>query len=155
MGRSLRLYELGKKKLLKKCENRTFPTGIVRLHVNADRIYACDLSESVHFVKYRRQDNILVIFADEASPRFDFVEWKLSHLTFRFISSSVVLDYDTIAAADKFGNVFVLQLPAKVIDDVVNPAGSRLLWDQGLLNGAPTKAKVMILILSFLIPVSS
>jgi splicing factor 3B subunit 3 len=60
---------LGKKKLLKKCENKTFPTGIVKLHVNADRIYASDLSESVHFVKFRRQDNSFVIFADETSPR--------------------------------------------------------------------------------------
>jgi splicing factor 3B subunit 3 len=54
----------------------------------------------------------------------------------------VVLDYDTIAAADKFGNIFVLQLPVRANDDVINPSGSKLLWDQGLLNGAPTKARV-------------
>jgi hypothetical protein len=73
VGKSLRLYELGKKKLLKKCENKSFPTCIVKLHVNADRIYVCDLTESVHFVKYRRAENAFVIFADECSPRYELL----------------------------------------------------------------------------------
>ena len=33
VGKSLRLYELGKKKLLRKCENKLFPTSIVKLQV--------------------------------------------------------------------------------------------------------------------------
>ena len=70
IGRSLRLYELGKKKLLKKCENKMFPTMIVRLQTNGDRIYAGDLTESVHFVKYKRIENSLVIFADDTLPRY-------------------------------------------------------------------------------------
>lgn len=61
----------------------------------------------------------------------------------RYVSASCVLDYDTVGGADKFGNVWVLQLPYKANDDIDNPTGSRMLWDQGLLNGAPTKAKVL------------
>jgi splicing factor 3B subunit 3 len=49
------------------------------------------------------------------------------------------LDYDTVAGGDKFGSLFVLELPGKTSDEVNNPTGSRILWDQGLLNGAPTK----------------
>ena len=60
----------------------------------------------------------------------------------RYVSASCLLDYDTVAGADKFGNVWVLQLPYKANDDIDNPTGSRMLWDQGLLNGAPTKAQV-------------
>ena len=61
---------------------------------------------------------------------------------YRYVSASCLLDYDTVAGADKFGNVWVLQLPYKANDDIDNPTGSRMLWDQGLLNGAPTKAQV-------------
>ena len=59
------------------------------------------------------------------------------------MSASCVLDYDTVGGADKFGNVWVLQLPHKANDDVENATGSRLLWDQGLLNGAPNKADML------------
>jgi len=69
LGRSLRLFDLGKKKLLKKCENKLFPTVVVRLSVSGDRIYVADMAESVLFVKYRRLDNVLSIFADDTCPR--------------------------------------------------------------------------------------
>jgi splicing factor 3B subunit 3 len=69
VGKSLRLYELGKKKLLRKCENKCFPTAIVRIMCNGERIYVGDLCDSVFFVKYRRQENILTVFADDTSQR--------------------------------------------------------------------------------------
>jgi splicing factor 3B subunit 3 len=53
------------------------------------------------------------------------------------------LDYDTVAGADKFGNVWVLQVPENVNDNIDNPVGARGLWDQGLLNGAPAKAEAV------------
>jgi splicing factor 3B subunit 3 len=68
-GKSLRLYELGKKKLLKKIENKTFPTNVVRIHTLGDRIFVGDMCESVHYVKYRRTENVLAIFADDTFPR--------------------------------------------------------------------------------------
>ena len=39
--------------------------------------------------------------------------------------------------------MFVLRLPENVNDSIENPSGSRILWDQGLLNGAPTKAELV------------
>jgi splicing factor 3B subunit 3 len=59
------------------------------------------------------------------------------------MTSLACLDYDSVSGSDKFGNFFVLRLPENVIDDVENPSGSRLLWDQGLLNGAPTKSELL------------
>jgi splicing factor 3B subunit 3 len=45
MGSVLRLYDLGKKKLLRKCELRSIPTMITTLHSLGDRIYgACALA---------------------------------------------------------------------------------------------------------------
>ena len=69
LGRNLRLYELGKKKLLKKCENKLFPHTIVKLLTHGDRIYVGDVAESMHFVKFKKQESALVIFADDFQPR--------------------------------------------------------------------------------------
>lgn len=41
----------------------------------------------------------------------------------RFMTKTCLLDYDSIAGADKFGNMFVLRVPADVSDDVDNPTG--------------------------------
>jgi len=128
-GKALRLYELGKKKLLRKCENRLFPVSIVKLQTYGDRIYVGDVAESIHFVKYKRQDNSLVIFADDTVPRY--------------VTCLCILDYNTVAVGDKFGNIFVLRLPDNVNDDIENPTGPRMLWDQGLLNGAANKVQYL------------
>ena len=37
-----------------------------------DRIIVSDVQESIHFVKYRRGENQLVVFADDTSPRLEF-----------------------------------------------------------------------------------
>lgn len=126
IGKSLRLYDMGKRKLLRKCENRMFPSMIVRLQHQGDRIFVGDMCESVHFVKYHRRDNVLAIFADDTIPRF--------------VTTLAILDYATVCGGDKFGNVFVLRLPDDTDDNVETSSGSRMLWDQGLLNGAPKKA---------------
>ncbi|RHY51840.1 hypothetical protein DYB38_005629 [Aphanomyces astaci] len=127
VGKILRIYDLGKKKMLRKCENRNFPSTIVKLTTAGARIYASDNHHSFHFVRYRADDNQLVIFADDFVPRC--------------ISASTLVDYDTMAGGDKFGNVFVTRLPSEVSDQVENPSGNRMLWDAHLLNGAPNKVE--------------
>lgn len=59
------------------------------------------------------------------------------------MTSCCHLDFNTVAGTDKFGNVFVLRLPENTNDQVENPSGSRILWDQGLLNGAPSKVDLL------------
>ncbi len=130
IGPVLRIYDLGKRKLLRKCENKNFPTMITKINTAGDRIYVGDMNESFHFVKYKREENQLVIFADDYVPRF--------------ITSQVLLDYDTIAGGDKFGNLFVSRVPSEVSDEADNnPTGNRMLWDTGLLNGAPNKLELV------------
>ena len=70
IGRCLRMYDLGKRKLLKKCENKSLPAAVVRLQCSGDRIFVGDMMESVLFVKYRRHENVLATFADDAATRF-------------------------------------------------------------------------------------
>lgn len=40
------------------------------------------------------------------------------------MTKTCLLDYDTIAGADKFGNIFVLRVPPDVSDDIDNPTGA-------------------------------
>jgi len=40
VGGTLKIFELGKQKLLRKCEYRNIPETIMWLHVKNDRIYA-------------------------------------------------------------------------------------------------------------------
>lgn len=128
VGRILRIYDLGKKKLLRKCENKHIPNQIANLQTMGQRIYVSDVQESVFFVRYKRAENQIIIFADDTHPRW--------------ITATTLLDYDTIATADKFGNVSILRLPSSVTDDVdEDPTGTKSLWDRGLLSGASQKAE--------------
>ncbi|KAG7993040.1 hypothetical protein I3843_02G157400 [Carya illinoinensis] len=45
IGNVLRLYDLGKRRLLRKCENKLFPNSIVSIHTYRDRIYVGDIQE--------------------------------------------------------------------------------------------------------------
>lgn len=56
------------------------------------------LQESYHYMKYKRSENSLYIYADDIVPR---------HIT-----ASLLMDYDTMAGGDKFGNIFMTRLPA-------------------------------------------
>lgn len=94
VGRMLRLYDMGKKKLLRKCENKHIPNAIVSINAVGHRIYVSDVQESVYAVRYKRQENQLIVFADDTHPRW--------------ITTTCVLDYDTVATADKFGNIAVV-----------------------------------------------
>ena len=67
VGKCLRLYAFGKKKLLKKLENKALPNTIVKIQVSGDRIFVGDVSQSVSIVKYR--ESSLTIFADDTLPR--------------------------------------------------------------------------------------
>ena len=96
VGNALRLYEFGKKKLLRKAECADFPNFVTTIHGSGDRVYVGDVQESFHYIKYKKEDSTLYVAADDTTPR---------HVT-----SAVPLDYDTMCGGDKFGNVFVTRL---------------------------------------------
>lgn len=125
-GTFLRVYELGKKKLLAKCENRHFPVQICDIQSTGQRIIVADSQESIHWVRYRKAENSLVVFCDDTTPRY--------------MSCMCILDYNTIAVGDRFGSISILRLPDRVSEDVQeDPTGLRSHWDRGHLNGASQK----------------
>ncbi|KAI4826005.1 hypothetical protein KUCAC02_021664, partial [Chaenocephalus aceratus] len=132
VGKLLRIYDLGKKKLLRKCENKHVPNLVTSIHTIGQRVIVTDVSESLFWVRYRRNENQLIIFADDTYPRW--------------VTTACLLDYDTMAAADKFGNISIVRLPPNTSDDVdEDPTGNKALWDRGLLNGASQKIKAEVI----------
>jgi splicing factor 3B subunit 3 len=123
VGNALRLYELGRRKLLRKSENRSFPTQIQTIHISHDRIYLGDLAEAFLIVKYRREAKQLVTLCESDAPRF--------------LTASCVLDYNTLASADKFGNVTLQRVPAALNNTAIeDPSGGLLRGKYGeILQG--------------------
>lgn len=72
---------------------RSIPTFITTLNASGDRIYVGDNQHSFHYVKYRAAENQMYAFADDTTPRW--------------LTAAQPLDYNTIAGADKFGNIVV------------------------------------------------
>ncbi|KAG0361649.1 Splicing factor 3B subunit 3 [Podila minutissima] len=125
VGKALRVYDLGKRKLLRKCESRAMPNCIVTLHNQGGRIVVGDVQESVHYASYLPTENKIVVFADDKAPRW--------------ISCSAMIDYDTVAGGDKFGNFFVDRLPKKLSHEIdEDDAGSKSVG-KGYLHGAAHK----------------
>ena len=130
VGPYVRIYELGIKKLLRKCQSAPFPSTIIALDVQGLRVYVGDMQESVHYAMYKAASNSIVAFADDTMPR-----WTTCML---------VLDYDTVMAADKFGNVYVLRIDssASMAADE-DPTGLMLQNERPYLMGAAHKAQML------------
>lgn len=73
---------------------QAIPNFITNISAMGHRVYATDVQESFHFLRYKRQENQLIVFADDTHPRW--------------ITAACKLDYDTVAGADKFGNISVV-----------------------------------------------
>lgn len=123
VGNKLRLYELGRQKLLKKGEDKvTFPMLISQIKVDGERIFACDISESFTVLRWHSEDQQFLAIADDVAPRW--------------ITSACLLDHDTLAATDKFENFFVLRIPPQCDDEEEMAPSMRHKWEAGYLGGA-------------------
>jgi splicing factor 3B subunit 3 len=116
IGKTLRLYEMGKRQLLRKCELRGLPTMIKTLQTAGDRAFCGDMMQSVQIVRYDATANRLVLVANDPTPRP--------------ITCQELLDWNTVAVGDKFGNICVLRLPRGAeAAAAVDLTGQRALWD--------------------------
>eukprot|EP00397_Hematodinium_sp_SG-2012_P002911 GEMP01002919.1.p1 GENE.GEMP01002919.1~~GEMP01002919.1.p1 ORF type:complete len:1075 (+),score=238.62 GEMP01002919.1:465-3689(+) len=126
IGNKVRIYELGKRKLLKKCEYKNIPEGIMWMQVKNDRIYCADLRESFLVLKYRRTDNQLFVLSDDSVPRW--------------VTAGAVLDYNSVVGADKFDNIFISRVPSECKNDEGGDvSGLKLKADTAYLTGATPK----------------
>jgi splicing factor 3B subunit 3 len=126
----LRLYELGKKQLLKKSEYRNFQCGgFTNIQIVKDRIFVSDTHQSVHVLKLNKVDGQMFVIADDMLQRY--------------MSSMLLLDYNTVVGADKFDNIFVSRVPAEVREEQVGESSLRLGPDTNYILGKSHKLELV------------
>ena len=130
IGSNLILYDMGKSHLLKKCETKKITSTITQIQTNGQRILVSTMNESFFFLRHKVTENQFYIFADDVIPRW--------------ITTSIFLDYDTIAGSDKFENFFIYRLPPGADEENSDdPMGSKKKWEVGYLHGAAYKINLI------------
>ncbi|GMH98623.1 hypothetical protein TrVE_jg11947 [Triparma verrucosa] len=104
-GGLVRLYDMGKKQLLRKCEARATTSNVKTLAAAGDRIYVGTLGESIKIMKFDATRQQLNLVCQDAVPRN--------------ITAMCVLDINTVAAGDRFGNVVVLRSPDNSVEETM------------------------------------
>lgn len=131
IGSILRLYDLGMKQLLRKCQAPVVPKTIVGLQTQGSRIVVSDVRESVTYVVYKFQENVLIPFVDDSIAR-----WS---------TATTMVDYETVAGGDKFGNLWLVRCPAKVSEQAdEDGSGAHLVHERGYLQGTPNRLELMV-----------
>ena len=126
VGDQLRLYDLGLKQLLRKCQAQVVANMVTGLQTQGSRIIVSDIQESVTYVVYKYQENQLIPFVDDVVPR-----WT---------TCTTMVDYETVAGGDKFGNFWLLRCPQKVSDEADEEgSGAHLIHERQYLQGAPNR----------------
>lgn len=123
IGKSLRLFEMGKRQLLRKCELRGLPTFVKTIQTVSNRAFVGDMVQSMQIIRYDSAANCLVMIANDPCPRP--------------IVSQELLDWNTVAVGDKFGNIAVLRLPRGADASTIDLTGQRALWDSSRENATP------------------
>ncbi|CAG8975436.1 hypothetical protein HYALB_00010383 [Hymenoscyphus albidus] len=130
VGKDLRIYDLGMRQLLRKAQTEVVPNLIVGLQTQGSRIVVSDVQESVVMVVYKFQENRLIPFVDDTIAR-----WT---------SCTTMVDYETVAGGDKFGNLWLLRCPAKASEEADEEgSGAHLLHERQYLQGAPHRLALM------------
>lgn len=126
IGDQLRIYDLGLKQLLRKCQAQVVANLITGLQTQGSRIIVSDVQESVTYVVYKYQENRLIPFADDSIAR-----WT---------TCTTMVDYETVAGGDKFGNIWLLRCPQKASEEAdEDGSGAHLVHERQYLQGAPNR----------------
>jgi splicing factor 3B subunit 3 len=130
VGKDLRIYDLGMRQMLRKAQAEVAPTLIVGLQTQGSRIIVSDVQESITMVVYKFQENRLIPFVDDTIAR-----WT---------TCTTMVDYETVAGGDKFGNLWLLRCPPKASEEADEEgSGAHLLHERQYLGGAPHRLNLM------------
>lgn len=130
IGKELRIFDLGLKQLLRKCQAQVVPNLVVGLQTQGSRIIVSDVQESVVYVVYKFQENRLIPFVDDVIAR-----WT---------TCTTMVDYETVAGGDKFGNLWLLRCPQKASEEAdEDGSGAHLIHERQYLQGAPNRLTLM------------
>ncbi|KAK4163512.1 Pre-mRNA-splicing factor rse1 [Cladorrhinum sp. PSN259] len=130
IGKTLRIYDLGLKQLLRKSQAEISPHLIVSLQTQGNRILVGDVQEGVTYVVYKQESNKLLPFADDIIKR-----WT---------TCLTMVDYESVAGGDKFGNIWILRAPERASQESDEPGSEiQLVHARSYLHGAPARANCM------------
>lgn len=130
IGKLLRVYDLGLKQLLRKAQAEVAPQLIVSLQTQGNRIVVGDVQQGVTYVVYKPESNKLIPFADDTINR-----WT---------TCTTMVDYESVAGGDKFGNVWILRCPERASQESDEPGSEiQLIHARSYLHGAPNRLNLM------------
>lgn len=130
IGRILRLYDLGMKQMLRKAQEEVANQQIVTLNTQGSRIIVGDVQQGITYVVYKPATNKLIAFADDSVAR-----WT---------TCSTMIDYESVAGGDKFGNIFIVRCPEKTsIESDEESSGLHLINARDYLHGTSARVNLM------------
>lgn len=130
IGTDLRIYDLGMRQMLRKCQATVVPNLVVGLQTQGSRIIVSDVQESVTYAVYKFQENRLIPFADD--------------MIARWTTCTAMVDYETVAGGDKFGNMWLVRCPQKASEEAdEDGSGAHLVHERQYLAGAPSRLNLM------------
>ena len=130
IGKTLRIYDLGLRQLLRKAQGEVAPQLIVSLQTQGNRIVVGDVQQGVTYVVYKPESNKLLPFADDNVNR-----WT---------TCTAMVDYESVAGGDKFGNLWILRAPERASQESDEPGSEiQLLHARNYLHGAPNRVSLM------------
>ena len=131
IGPHLRIFDLGIRQLLRKAQALdVVPNTIVGLQTQGSRIICSDVQDSVTFVVYKHNENLLLPFADDTVSR-----WT---------TCAAMVDYETVAGGDKFGNLWLVRCPQKASEEADEEGSAAILiHEKGYLQGTPNRLELM------------
>ncbi|OQO05830.1 hypothetical protein B0A48_09925 [Cryoendolithus antarcticus] len=126
VANELFIYDIGSTAVLRKSRGTVVPNTITSLEASGDRLAVADVAESVTFVVYKAKANRMIPFADDVIQR-----WT---------TAATLVDYETVAGGDKFGNLWLLRCPeqasAEADEDGMN---GFIVNERSYMGGAPYK----------------
>lgn len=115
---------MGMKALLRKSRATVVQNQIVSLDAMGERIICGDISDGVTYVVFKQEYNRLIPFVDDTIQRW--------------LTTTTMIDYETTAGGDKFGNLWVVRPPKQASDESdEDGAGGYIHNERSYLGGAP------------------
>lgn len=130
VGKTLLSYDLGLRQLLRKSQADVAAQLIVSIQTQGSRIIVGDVQQSVTYVAYKYDTNKLIPFADDTIPR-----WT---------NCTAMVDYESVAGGDKFGNIWIVRCPQKASEEAdEDNAGAHLEHAREYLHGSNHRLSLM------------
>ncbi|KAJ4268666.1 pre-mRNA-splicing factor rse1 [Fusarium torreyae] len=130
VGTQLRIYDLGMRQMLHKSQAEVAAQQIVSLNTQGSRIVVGDVQQGVTYVVYKPTSNKLIPFVDDTIAR-----WT---------TCTTMVDYESVAGGDKFGNMFIVRCPETASEEAdEEQSGLNLINARDYLHGTPHRLSLM------------